>query len=179
MASLMGSVERFISVGAPDAWALLLGEVLRAAKDEAGPGLLMLMDRITAQRPDADALRAVADRAIIFGEKSVAVPDNVVQVPQMPDGMADEQFLVLVSPRLAVALTTQLSRGTSPGAPYGAWTLSRQDAIAFGERLLKEAGLVGVEVPEPSRADLDSFSAVANQLMGVYAELVSTSRNVV
>jgi diguanylate cyclase (GGDEF)-like protein len=179
MAALSEGVEHFISIGAADAWALLLGEVLSVSREHAGQGLVLLMDRITAQRPDADALRAVADKAVVFGEKSSAVPDNVVQVAEMPAPLAQEQFLVLVAPGFAVALMTQASAHKGPGATYGVWTLSRHDVVALAEALLKGANVSGVELPGESDGSLETFSAIANRLMGVHAELVDTSRHAV
>jgi diguanylate cyclase (GGDEF)-like protein len=173
-AALNTAFERFIPVGAVEGWALLLNEAIRSAREEPGNGLLVLMDRMTAQRPDADALRAVADRAVIFGDSDAASADNVVTVSKVPAELSGAQFLVLVSSRMAVAFATRAER-KSEGA-YGAWTLSRGDVVHFAESLLTEAGVSDVGMPTADGADPDALSATANHLMAVYAELLDTSR---
>lgn len=173
------SFESFIPVAAAEAWALLLGEALRMAVDEPGQSLFVAMDRQTAQRSDADAVRAVADHAVVFGIPTPATAPNVANVPDIPPAFEDGQFLGIRSSRFAVALTTRPVGREVPGAPYGAWSVSRPEVERFAKALLDTAGLPVPEIPAPTAEDLDAFSAAANHLVAVYAELMDSSRPVV
>jgi len=120
---------------------LLASEIARMAAGDGDPDLCVFVDSQTATQVDAvDAARAVARRVFVFGAAAApwAASENVVPCPGDPDAAKRDLFLVVLSPRLSLALVCEQKEG---GEVAGVWTGHRAHIHALAESMLETAGV--------------------------------------